>query len=421
MAINLVEKSIEIRSAEELRRFEKEAIQPNNSKKGINAKYAQIYISEDTTGIVLAPLRSWQKFVSAIANIYRVALKIINKKEDIQPENDTDLLVICAHGSSSKIELSKLKGTYYDTTDVKPETFNKLNKNAKILLYSCETGFGEDCIAQRIAIVSQRTVFAPFHGLNRDHVWFCRCRIHHRFEMKAIDNEKRQCICEFTPNFSDTTTITKCLDTDHLDGGSAPITAMVNNTLKEVPLECFVEHLIKYADDKVEAGLFEKYLLWLINTDRFFDFSADQLNQVLINLTNNYLITYINALITTDRFIELSTYFEKVNIDCLGLILKLSANRLDCLKTIIRLKAFNSINIYYYIAALKNAKENPDCQKALMKALKNAKENPDCQKALKYFQENENVQAARPSIPHNKRKECASSCDTQKNFKNRKK
>jgi hypothetical protein len=140
---------------------------------------------------------SCQFFMATLAKTHRLAIQLMQEKADIQnairsSEHPIDLLVIYAHGQANRFGIQP--DLLYQEADVRPEDFQALPSEAKIVLISCHTG---KRLAQKIADVSQRTVFAPTEFCNLDLISWSYCHQHHQDELKARNEKQMQMVGSF--------------------------------------------------------------------------------------------------------------------------------------------------------------------------------------------------------------------------------
>jgi hypothetical protein len=135
-----------------------------------------------------------------IAKTHRVVYQNLFSKADMQKNIESsarlgpvDLLILYFHGCDHSLTLQEEK---YEVSDVRPEEFASLAPSGTIILYSCRTGNG---LAQRIADVSRRMVFAPMENLLPYHSCVSICPIHHRYEMQSWSGGKAMTF-EFSKN-----------------------------------------------------------------------------------------------------------------------------------------------------------------------------------------------------------------------------
>lgn len=125
---------------------------------------ALVLISEyDHNGAFYNPYN--YMFLHEISKTHRISIEIIKDVSEIKQNIDkqvkpVDLLVIDGHGDNELIQINK--DIYLKEANLDKEMFKNLSSKAIIFLNSCHTGNG---LAQKIAEVTHRKVFAPTLGL----------------------------------------------------------------------------------------------------------------------------------------------------------------------------------------------------------------------------------------------------------------
>jgi|GEM_PF-936975 len=134
---------------------------------------------------------SAQYFVQSLEKTHRIAHRTIMKQSDIGsairslPADRIKLLIINCHGDDCRFAIDREE--IYGIEDVKPEDFEGLSDDAEIYLLACRTGNG---LAQKIADVSNRIVFAPMQDTSAHN----RCRSYcqqHQWELRTYEGNQQ--------------------------------------------------------------------------------------------------------------------------------------------------------------------------------------------------------------------------------------
>jgi hypothetical protein len=146
-----------------------QSLEKSNQDKDAEAPVAvAIYAQEDHNKAFTR--HGYQFLILQVAKIYRMIVCEVRSNRGIgliiqnaaeQRGKAPQLLLLSAHGREDCIYLNRKN--LYTLSDVREEDFSNLAPNAEIFLNSCLTGSQscKECLAQRIANVSKRTVFAP--------------------------------------------------------------------------------------------------------------------------------------------------------------------------------------------------------------------------------------------------------------------
>ncbi|MGB7129112.1 MAG: tetratricopeptide repeat protein [Candidatus Rhabdochlamydia sp.] len=155
-----------------------------------------------------APAQSW---LLQIAKTHKVAIKTIEdarqlgqaiRNAHLELGKKVSFLVVMAHGYSDQLQFGNeiswyqfWRKPFYQKNCIVEEDFSLLTPDAKIFLYSCNSGLG---IAQSISNVSKKTVYAPIGDLWDTKTCLQNCE---NQEIKPVSyNEKNeQHVWEFTP------------------------------------------------------------------------------------------------------------------------------------------------------------------------------------------------------------------------------
>ena len=151
-----------------------QSLKESNQAKDAEAPVAvALQAEEDHNGAITCPAA--QSFLLQIAKIYRVVISEIQTSSEIrtrvqhivkQTGQRPNLLIFNAHGCFKSM---RLKGeNEYSLSSVCEEDFSNLAFDAKIFLLSCSTGSQDysECLAQRIANISKRVVYAPAFNIS---------------------------------------------------------------------------------------------------------------------------------------------------------------------------------------------------------------------------------------------------------------
>jgi len=143
---------------------------------------------------------STQFLVHSLKQTHQIAHQIIMKKSDIRlairslPADRIKLLILDSHGNGRRLKIDREE--IYGMEDVTPEDFEGLSDDAEIYLLACRTGNG---LAQKIADISDRTVFAPMKNIYPYSTCRSYCQTHHRWEIRSY-KYKQQHIVQFSKN-----------------------------------------------------------------------------------------------------------------------------------------------------------------------------------------------------------------------------
>lgn len=188
-------------------------LEKSNSQKGKEAPVAVILQAiSDNQNALNSP--ATQSRILQIAKTHQIALKSINAGHLLGPKireiarttgKNPKLLIINAHGAPNLVELGKRywyhrlffknRHIYYES-DIKAQDFSDLARDAQIHLPCCETG---KSLAQRIANIANRTVFAPIEDLSTEYTCLLE-EPNNKFRMLSYDDRGLQHIYEFNPN-----------------------------------------------------------------------------------------------------------------------------------------------------------------------------------------------------------------------------
>ncbi|HSX38593.1 MAG TPA: tetratricopeptide repeat protein [Chlamydiales bacterium] len=199
-------------------------LQQSNAKHGGGAPVAVFLIAEDAAAATVkkepnAPM-SWhpiQSMALQIGTTNRVAIRTLNQKGGIDHKlaevekemgQKAHLLIIIGHGTPHSIKMGKENRvggnpnspdpTLYQE-NVTKEDFFHLEPDAKIILVACNTGQHVKAgnLAQKIAKVAQRTVFAPTKKM----VFLKTCLVKTpditSFGIRSFDINYKNMICAF--------------------------------------------------------------------------------------------------------------------------------------------------------------------------------------------------------------------------------
>jgi len=143
----------------------------------------------DSNGVLVGP--STHFFLSTVGKTHRLFCLMISTKDDIRQSIDllaphqVDLLIFNAHAEKFSLILSEEE---YEFSDVEIDDFDKLAPDATILISGCESGRH---MAQRIADLSNRTVFAPMEDFSFLFAVWLHCPLHNEWEMRSCSSSKR--------------------------------------------------------------------------------------------------------------------------------------------------------------------------------------------------------------------------------------
>ncbi|HSX38554.1 MAG TPA: tetratricopeptide repeat protein [Chlamydiales bacterium] len=200
-------------------------LQQSNAKHVESAPVAVFLIAEDAAAATVkkepnAPL-SWhpiQSMALQIGTTHRVAIRTLNQNKDIDQKlaevekemgQKAHLLIIIGHGTPHSIKISKKSqvednfnspdATLYQEDNVTQEDFCHLESDAKIILLSCSTGqhVKEGNLAQKIAKVAQRTVFAPTQTMYFFRTYLVDAPDTTSFGIRSCDTNYKNMICAF--------------------------------------------------------------------------------------------------------------------------------------------------------------------------------------------------------------------------------
>lgn len=169
-------------------------------------------------GKTLEPWISQEPLILQMARTHRVALQSIDQgcliRQKIREVRDSTgikpkKLVLLSHGAPFYIELgpntepqSGTKEHLYSLSDVQEEDFSDLDDDAQILMSGCRTGSlfcFRPALAERIATVSRRTVFAPSQNLEEPYTCIFELP-DQRWAMASYLQLRMQHVFEFSPN-----------------------------------------------------------------------------------------------------------------------------------------------------------------------------------------------------------------------------
>lgn len=188
-------------------------LEKSNAQKEKDAPVAVILqaIADDRNALDGTPSQSQ---ILQIAKTHRVALKSIDAGHLVGPKireiaqttgKSPKLLMINAHGGPNSVTFGKMHGYHrlffknrhvYHESDIKAQDFSDLAPDAQIHLSCCETG---KFLAQRIANIANRSVFAPTEKLNIHYTCLLE-KPNHQFRMFSYDDRGFQHINEFNPD-----------------------------------------------------------------------------------------------------------------------------------------------------------------------------------------------------------------------------
>lgn len=188
-------------------------LEKSNAKKGKDAPVAVILqaITDNQNALNGPPTQSR---ILQIAKTHQIALKSINAGHLVGPKireiarttgKSPKLLIINAHGNSNVVAFGKrhwyhrlfFKNRHvYHESDVNAQDFSDLAPDAQIHLRCCKTG---KSLAQKIANIANRTVFAPIQDLITEYTWLLE-EPNNKFKMHSFDSKGFQHIYEFNPN-----------------------------------------------------------------------------------------------------------------------------------------------------------------------------------------------------------------------------
>ena len=180
----------------------------NASKNDLAPVVLTIKASYDINNIFsAAPAQSW---LLQIAKTHKVAIKTIEDAREfgqairdgyLELGKKVSFLVVMAHGYSDQLQFGNeiswyqfWRKSFYHKNCIVKEDFSLLTPEAKIFLYSCNSGLG---IAQSISHISKKTVYAPIGDLWDTKTCLQNCKSQ---EIKPVSyNEKNeQHVWQFT-------------------------------------------------------------------------------------------------------------------------------------------------------------------------------------------------------------------------------